>query len=113
MTDNGVSQGRVRFSRATVAAFAALVVLSTAGIKGDARHASFVAVDLGTLDPSFSGVSTSAFDVSRKGLVVGSSTVNGNFLVFHAFVWSAHTGMTDLGTLGGILISATAINDNG
>jgi probable HAF family extracellular repeat protein len=32
---------------------------------------------------------------------------------YHAFLWSAETGMQDLGTLGGSSSFATAVNDDG
>jgi probable HAF family extracellular repeat protein len=108
MTDHCVSQARARLSRATVPVFAALVVLSTHGVKVDARHVtSFVATDLGTLGGSFS----EAFAVSDKGLVVGRSATSGDAEV-HPFLWSEGT-MIDLGTLAAGSSSATVISNNG
>jgi probable HAF family extracellular repeat protein len=112
MTENRLSQARARFSRATVAVFAALVVLSTAGIGLDARHAAFVATDLGTLGQD--GSTSEAFGVNNRGLVVGVSSLGSDPDVFHAFVWSEHMGLTDLGTLlGATQSTATAIISNG
>src|SRR5262252_1077809 len=97
MTDHCVSQPRARLSRAIGAVFAALVLLSTAGMKLDDRHEmSFVATDLRTL---LNGTSSQAFAVNAGGVVVGRSTVGSDPGVFHAFVWSKETGMVDLGTL--------------
>src|SRR5262245_39996410 len=104
MTDTGVSQARARFWRATGAVFAALVVLSTAGMKVDARRAtSFVAIDLGTLG----GSSSEAFAVSHKGVVVGRSFSDKDPGVPHAFMWSEDAGMIDLGTFDGTQTTAT------
>jgi len=89
------------------------MVLSTAGMRLVAKHAaSFVAINLGTIH----GVGSSdAFAVNDKGLVVGSSAISdSNSSVLHAFVWSADTGMTDLGTLGNDTQStAIAVDNNG
>jgi probable HAF family extracellular repeat protein len=118
MNDRTVSQARAQLSRATFAVIAALGVLSTAGMEVAAKHAaSFVATDLGTLGGSFS----EALAVSSTGVVVGRSSIKDDNAV-HAFVWSEHTGMTDLqpdiqpslSKLGGALQSlADAIGDDG
>jgi probable HAF family extracellular repeat protein len=115
MTDNCVSQAKARLSKATGAVFAALVVLSTAGINVDARHAtSFVATDLGTLGSARDGSTSEAFGVNDKGLIVGNSTLSADPSIFHAFLWSENAGLTDLGTLSdGTQSSATAISNNG
>src|SRR5262252_483479 len=111
MTENCLPHARARFSRATVAVFAALVVLSTAWIRIDARHAmSFVATALGTLGSPHDGSTSEAFGVNDRGRVVGVSSLGSDPAVFHAFVWSEHSGLADLGTLlGATQSSATAI----
>jgi probable HAF family extracellular repeat protein len=116
MTENCHSQARARLSRATVAVFAALAVLSTAGMNVDARHAatSFVATDLGTLGMPHDGSVSEAFGVNDKGVVVGNSSKNSNAKAFHAFVWSEQMGMTDLGALeGNAQTEATVITNDG
>lgn len=75
-------------------------------------------VDLGTLG----GVNSSAPGccplpsqpaVNWRGRVVGESELAGT-LVYHAFSWTARTGMVDLGTLpGGADSTANAINAHG
>jgi probable HAF family extracellular repeat protein len=65
-------------------------------------------IDLGTLGGSFS-VATA---VNNRGEVVGYSAVPGD-ASYHAFVWTAASGMVDLGTLGGDLSVARGVNDNG
>jgi len=113
MTDQSVLQAGARFWKVAGASIAALVVLSTAGTNLNARHEeTFVATDLGTLGDLVSCPQcvSEAFAVNDKGLVVGRSMLNDNPAdVFHAFVWSEKTGMTDLGTLGGSQSTATAI----
>ena len=64
-------------------------------------------MDLETLG----GSGSYAWAVSDAGVVVGYSYLPGN-TDFHAFRWTAHEGMVDLGTLGGWSI-ATAINAHG
>src|SRR5262245_57090550 len=115
MTDNCLSHARARLSKATGAVLAALVILSTAGMNVDAHHAmSFVATDLGTLGNPFDSNVSEAFGVNDKGLVVGTSTINGDPGVFHAVVWSRDKTVTDLGTLSsGTQSTATAIDDDG
>jgi probable HAF family extracellular repeat protein len=116
MTDQSVLQARARFWKVAGAITAALVVLSTAGTHLNARHApTFVATDLGTLGTLPQDGSTSeAFGVNDKGLVTGVSTLGSDPKVFHAFVWSEDTGLTDLGTLlDSTQSSGTAINNNG
>jgi probable HAF family extracellular repeat protein len=71
-------------------------------------------VELGTLGGPFSAATA----VNAKGQVVGWSTPAPNpigvpFPPSHAFVWTAATGMVDLGTLGGSESAATALNDRG
>jgi len=61
-------------------------------------------VDLGTLGGEAPpGVSAEAFGISDTGIVVGHAfTSEGSD---HAFVWTARTGMADLGTVPGYLYS--------
>jgi probable HAF family extracellular repeat protein len=66
----------------------------------------YTRTDLGLDGPS------AAFDVNERGQVTGYFTV-GDFGPFHAFLWSPGAGMVDLGTLGGLSSTATAINDRG
>jgi probable HAF family extracellular repeat protein len=86
----------------------------------DYNNADFV--DLGTLSGAVDSVS-SASDINESDQVVGSSTlfevVNTRLVpgIAHAFIWENGT-MTDLNDLippntGWVLVSATAINDNG
>ena len=52
-----------------------------------------------------------AMDVSSRLAAVGSSSISpGQDLPYHAFVWTAADGMTDLGTLGGPSSSGRAVN---
>lgn len=64
--------------------------------------------DLGTLG----GSQSVAYGINDQGEVVGYSQVaNGEF---HAFVWTQQSGMVDLGTLpGGVISYAQHINPNG
>ena len=49
--------------------------------------------------------------INEHGQVVGTSdTASGEV---HAFLWTRHLGMQDLGTLGGTFSSASAINNRG
>jgi probable HAF family extracellular repeat protein len=65
--------------------------------------------DLGTLGGEFS--ESQATGINDSGVVVGwSETVN---FQRHAFVWTADSGMQDLGTLGGSSSTAIAINNAG
>ena len=74
---------------------------------GVAPHAVPV-LDLGTLP---GGINSAATDLNDAGVVVGYSetAVPG---VSHAFVWTAGGGMTDLGTLGGAVSDAFAVNNS-
>lgn len=65
-------------------------------------------LDLGTLP---GGTNSAATGLNDQGVVVGTSetAVPG---VDHAFVWTAGGGMTDLGTLGGEVSAAAAINNS-
>jgi probable HAF family extracellular repeat protein len=67
-----------------------------------------IATDLGTLP---GGASSIAYGINVHGAVVGASDKSG---ANHAFLWTATTGMKDLGLLNNTLwTSATAINDSG
>lgn len=67
------------------------------------------AQDIGTLG----GADSYAFALNNAGQVVGTSAI-GNGPLFHAYLWSARTGMQDLGTLAGRgSSSAVAINNGG
>jgi probable HAF family extracellular repeat protein len=65
-----------------------------------------VTEDLGTLA---GGNWSSAYAVNASGTVAGYGNVAGG--AFRAFVWSAASGMTELGTLGGSSSYANAVND--
>jgi probable HAF family extracellular repeat protein len=73
----------------------------------EARRTTYTRTDLGSL-----GGPSMAADINERGQVVGSYFV-GEFGPFRAFLWSPRAGMVDLGTLGGIESSASAINDRG
>ena len=64
------------------------------------------------------GLRSSAYDINEYNQVVGSSEMlDGSSLVKHAVLWDqTGSGVTDLNTWAGngwVLVSATAINDNG
>jgi probable HAF family extracellular repeat protein len=64
--------------------------------------------DLGVLP---GGNWSSAYGINDSGTVVGDGTVaSGNV---RAFVWTAESSMTELGTLGGLNSYATAVNNSG
>src|SRR5205085_8252214 len=65
--------------------------------------------DLGVLP---GGDWSSAYGINLSGAVAGYSdtSLTGQFL---GFIWTLSTGMTALGTLGGLSSWAMAINDNG
>jgi probable HAF family extracellular repeat protein len=51
--------------------------------------------------------------INAMGQAVGYSSLTRDGSESRAFVWSNQTGMTDLGTLGGVYAQANAINDAG
>jgi probable HAF family extracellular repeat protein len=77
-------------------------------------HASGM-LDIGTLP---GGTSARAWAANNYGQVVGDSRVNAQ-LQYHAFIWTAQTGMIDLNSRvrnlpqGVVLEQASAISDNG
>jgi len=78
---------------------------------GSAKHACFVSepgrmLDLGRLASSATSI---AHDVNDRGEVVGFAETRAGQP--HAFLWTAADGMRDLGTLGGTVSMALAINN--
>ncbi len=69
----------------------------------------YVITDLGTIGGSISY----ATGINDSGQVVGSSYVNFKNGIYHAFIWTASTGLQDLGTLGGENSYAHAVNNSG
>jgi probable HAF family extracellular repeat protein len=68
-------------------------------------------VDLGTLK---GGVYSRATGINASGQVVGFSGAKpDDSSANRAFIWSASTGMLDIGTLGGVYAQAFGINDSG
>jgi len=71
-------------------------------------------VDLGNLGgKTGQAIGNLAFGINNRGQVVGVSDLPGD-TTSHAFLWTANTGMRDLGTLPGDVASlAISINDPG
>jgi len=69
----------------------------------------------GTANPAVPGMGNVAVAINNQGQVVGSSALAGNGnMVHHAFLWTPASGMKDLGTLPGDLVSAgLSINNTG
>jgi probable HAF family extracellular repeat protein len=71
------------------------------------------ATDLGNLGGTGHFGGNIALDLNNKGQVVGQSDLPGD-VGSHGFIWSKETGMQDVGTLPGDLLSAAlSINDSG
>jgi probable HAF family extracellular repeat protein len=66
--------------------------------------------DLGTLKGE---AYSRATGINASGQVVGFSSPQRDYGANRAFVWSASTGMLDIGTLGGAFAQAFGINDSG
>jgi probable HAF family extracellular repeat protein len=78
-------------------------------LAGAPLGAQYTAHEIGSLGSG----SGRAKEVNDLGQVVGSSGLAGGGNGFHAFLWSAETGMVDLGTLGGDFSDALGINNLG
>jgi probable HAF family extracellular repeat protein len=70
---------------------------------------TYTVTDLGTIGGNLSYASA----VNDSGQVVGSSYITKQNAIYHAFIWTAATGLQDLGTLGGNNSYALAINNAG
>lgn len=71
------------------------------------------ATDLGSLGGTGHGMGILAYNLNNQGRVVGFSDIKDD-KYFHAFLWTNETGMKDLGTLSGDVMSvALGINDRG
>jgi len=67
----------------------------------------------GTANPALLGVGNAALAINNLGQVVGTSALSGN-TTHHAFLCTFETGMRDLGTLPGDIVSAgLGINNRG
>jgi len=68
---------------------------------------SLATIDLGTLG----GPLSDALDVNQARDTVGASWTSTGYV--HAFLWTAHSGMADLGTVASSYSQANAINNRG
>lgn len=67
------------------------------------------AIDLGNLGGQFGNIATF---INNQDQVIGTSDLAGDTTA-HAFLWTSQTGMQDLGTLPGDIISAAIGNNDG
>jgi probable HAF family extracellular repeat protein len=86
-------------------------VVGTSQVPGGARHAFYWSAGTGMVDITPGAGMAAATGINNLGQVVGS--FGPDHVSQHAFVWSAGQGLTDLGTLGGPVAQAVAINDGG
>jgi probable HAF family extracellular repeat protein len=96
------------------------MVVGVSGIANDvAAHAFAWTAESGMLDlGTLGGVNSLARAVNNHGTVVGRADrpeqfTEGIFVAYDAFVWTAATGMVDIGTLGGFSSDAIGVNDDG
>src|SRR5688500_12142689 len=79
------------------------LLMTTAMVLTAPAWQAFVAIDLGILEGA---AESFPLDVSENAVAVGYSGA-------HAFRWTRESGMTNLGTLGGSVSTASAVNDRG
>jgi probable HAF family extracellular repeat protein len=81
-------------------------------VVGQSGTAAFL-WDNGTMQDigNLGGVGTVAYGINNLGQIVGESALTQGG--YHAFLWTASSGIEDLGTLGGMLSVAEAVNDAG
>ena len=73
-------------------------------------YANNTMTDIGTLS---GGQSCYAYGINNSGQIVGYADTNDNPNIGHAFIYSASSGMQDIGSLGGNQCLAYGINNNG
>ncbi|WIV53884.1 hypothetical protein [Amycolatopsis nalaikhensis] len=95
------------------AIFLAVGALMALPAAGAAAAPGQRAAQLVELRPLAGDVTTFATAVNDGGLVVGYSAVSGSLSPRRAVRWDNTGTPTDLGTLGGALSTADAVNDNG
>lgn len=91
----------MKHTAGVVLALLFLTVLSTAQ--------KYTVTDLGVLGENISYANA----INDSGQVVGSSYINQTTAAYHAFLWTAASGLKDLGTLGGQNSYAYGINNAG